>query len=323
VKVGSGALLPDRADAEELARALVGVARGNGLPTAALLTDEDRVLGRTAGNAVEVREAIDHLTGAARDARLCDVTLALSAELLVLGGVERDAAPARAAAERALDGGAAAERFGAMVRELGGPVELLEAPERCLPAAPTVAPAEPLQAGTVAAVDVRAVGLAIVALGGGRARETDLVDPSVGLRDVAAPGERVGPGERPLALVHAADEAAAGRAAEALRAAYTGERRRPCRGAATHPRGPPVIPKAELHVHLEGTAPLALVRRLAERNGLAVPDGLFDGSDRFAYSGSSTSCALTTRPPARSSPAATPRTCLARRSSHRPASAPL
>jgi hypothetical protein len=102
-----------------------------------------------------------------------------------------------------------------------------------------------------------------------------------------------------------------------------GERRRPCRGAATHPRGPPVIPKAELHVHLEGTAPPALVRRLAERNGLAVPDGLFDGSDRFAYSGSSTSCALMTRPPARSSPAATPRTCLARRSSHRPASAPL
>jgi thymidine phosphorylase len=221
VKVGSGALLPHRADAEELARALVDVARGNGLPTAALLTDEDRVLGRTAGNAVEVREAIDHLTGVARDARLREVTLALSAELLVLGGVEPDVAAARAAAERALDSGAAAERFAAMVRELGGPVELLEAPERCLPAAATVAPAEPLEAGTVAAVDVRAVGLAIVALGGGRARETDLVDPSVGLTDVAAPGERVGPGERPLALVHAADEAAAGRAAEALRAAYT------------------------------------------------------------------------------------------------------
>jgi thymidine phosphorylase len=221
VKVGSGALLPHRADAEELARALVDVAHGNGLPTAALLTDKDRVLGRTAGNAVEVREAIDHLTGAARDERLREVTLALSAELLALGGVEPDVGAARAAAGRARDGGTAAERFAAMVRELGGPVELLEAPERCLPVAPTVVPAEPLEAGTVAAVDVRAVGLAIVALGGGRARETDLVDPSVGLTDVAAPGERVGPGERPLALVHAADEAAAGRAAEALRAAYT------------------------------------------------------------------------------------------------------
>jgi thymidine phosphorylase len=88
VKVGSGAFLPDRERAEELARAIVEVATGNGLPTAALLTDMDRVLGRTAGNAVEVRESIDHLTGAASDERLREVTLALSAELLVLGRVE-------------------------------------------------------------------------------------------------------------------------------------------------------------------------------------------------------------------------------------------
>ena len=91
VKVGSGAFLPDREQAEELARTIVEVATGNGLPTAALLTDMDRVLGRTAGNAVEVRESIDHLTGAASDERLREVTLALSAELLVLGGVQRDA----------------------------------------------------------------------------------------------------------------------------------------------------------------------------------------------------------------------------------------
>ncbi|MCW3062890.1 MAG: deoA, partial [Solirubrobacterales bacterium] len=92
VKVGSGAFLPDRASAEELARAIVEVAGGNGLPTSALLTDMDRVLGRTAGNAVEVRESIDHLTGAASDGRLREVTLALSAELLALGGVEPDVA---------------------------------------------------------------------------------------------------------------------------------------------------------------------------------------------------------------------------------------
>jgi thymidine phosphorylase len=220
VKVGSGAFLPDRADAEELARAIVEVADGNALPTSALLTDMDRVLGRSAGNAVEVREAIDHLTRAARDERLREVTLALSAELLRLGGVEPDAQAARAAAERALDGGAAAERFAAMVAELGGPADLLEAPERYLPRAPVILPAEPAEAGAVTAVDVRAVGLAVVALGGGRAHENDRIDHSVGLTDVAAPGERVGPGERPLALVHAADEDAAGRAAEALRAAY-------------------------------------------------------------------------------------------------------
>jgi thymidine phosphorylase len=220
VKVGSGAFLPDREQAEELARTIVEVATGNGLPTAALLTDMDRVLGRTAGNAVEVRESIDHLTGAASDERLREVTLALSAELLALGGVEQDRGAARAAAERALDGGAAAERFAAMVRELGGPADIVDAPDRHLPAAAVTVAAEPAEGGTVAKVDVRAVGLAVVALGGGRTREDEPVDHSVGLTEVAAPGEEVAPGGRPLALVHAKDEESARRAADALNAAY-------------------------------------------------------------------------------------------------------
>ena len=220
VKVGSGAFLPDVDSARELARAIVEVARGNGLPTAALLTDMNQVLGRSAGNAVEVRESIDHLTGAARDGRLVDVTLALSAELLVLGGVSPDVADARAAAEHALDSGAAAERFSAMVAELGGPADLLEAVDAHLVAAPVVRAVEPAQAGTVAAVDVRAVGIAVVGLGGGRARETDPVDHSVGFTEVAALGERVGPGERPLALVHARDDASAERATGELRRAF-------------------------------------------------------------------------------------------------------
>jgi thymidine phosphorylase len=178
------------------------------------------VLGRTAGNTVEVRESIDHLTGAACDERLREVTLTLSAELLALGGVQPDPDSARQAAERALDGGAAAERFAAMVAELGGPSDLLEAPDRYLRTAAVRVEVEPVEAGTVSAVDVRAVGLAVVALGGGRTREDDPVDHSVGLTEVAAPGEDVAPGGRPLALVHAADEDAAERAVEALRAAY-------------------------------------------------------------------------------------------------------
>jgi thymidine phosphorylase len=221
VKVGSGAFLPDMEQARELGGAIVEVARGNGLPTAALLTDMNQVLGRTAGNAVEVRESIDHLTGAARDERLREVTLALSAELLVLGGVVEDAAEGRAAAEHALDSGAAAERFAAMVGELGGPSDLVEAPGRHLRAAPVIRAVEPAGSGAVAAIDVRAVGIAVVGLGGGRARETDPVDHSVGFTEVAALGEQVGPGERPLAVVHAPDEAGADRAAEALRAAFT------------------------------------------------------------------------------------------------------
>jgi thymidine phosphorylase len=108
-----------------------------------------------------------------------------------------------------------------MVRELGGPADILEAPERHLTAAPVTLAAEPQEPGTVTAVDVRSVGLAVVALGGGRTREDDPVDHSVGLTEVAAPGEQVAPGNQPLALVHAKDDESAGQAADALRAAYT------------------------------------------------------------------------------------------------------
>jgi len=107
-----------------------------------------------------------------------------------------------------------------MVAELGGPAGLLEDPDRYLPRAPVVRACEPLQSGIVTAVDGRALGVAIVNLGGGRARETDIVDHGVGLTEVAAIGERVGPGERPLALVHAQDDDSAERAAQTLRAAY-------------------------------------------------------------------------------------------------------
>ena len=220
VKFGSGAQFPDLDRARELARAIIEVAVGNGLPTVALLTDMNQVLGRTAGNGVEVRESIEHLTGDARDARLLEVTLALSAELLVLGGLHADVFEARAAALDALQSGRAAERFGAMVAELGGPSDLLEAPSRHLPGAPVVRTIEPGSAGVVSAIDVRAVGIAIVNLGGGRAREDDVIDHSVGLTEVAALGERVEPGGRPLALVHARDDDSARRAADAVRAAF-------------------------------------------------------------------------------------------------------
>ena len=220
VKAGSGAFLPDLDRTRELARAIVEVARGNGMPTTAVLTDMNQVLGRTAGNAVEVRESIDHLTGAASDPRLREVTLSLCAELLVLGGVQPDLDAAWTAAERALDRGAAAEAFAAMVTELGGPSDLLERPGAHLAGAPVITEVAPQDTGTVTGLDVRAVGMAVVALGGGRARETDQVDHSVGFTEVAAIGERVGSGERPLAIVHARDEAGAQQAADALRNAY-------------------------------------------------------------------------------------------------------
>ncbi len=220
VKFGSGAMMPELERARELAQAIVDVAVGNGLPTVALLTDMNQVLGRTAGNAVEVRESIDHLTGAARDERLLELTLALCGELLVLGGLHADVGAAREAALAVVDDGRAAERFGAMVAELGGPADLVDVPSRYLAGAPVVVAVEPAVSGVVGEIDVRAVGIAIVNLGGGRAREDDVVDHSVGLTEVAALGERVDPGGRPLALVHASDEDSARRAGAAVRSAF-------------------------------------------------------------------------------------------------------
>jgi len=220
VKVGSGAFFPALERARELAQAIIEVAAGNGLASTAVLTDMSQVLGRSAGNAVEVREAIDHLTGAASDERLRQVTLGLSAELLRLGGLYDDLAGARSAAEAALDGGAAAERFGAMVAALGGPPDLAENPDHHLRRAAVIRAVSAPEPGIVVAVDARAIGVAIIELGGGRARETDVIDHSVGLTEVAAVGERVGPGARPLAVVHARDEAGFARAAEALRRSY-------------------------------------------------------------------------------------------------------
>ncbi len=210
VKFGSGAFLPGRDAAEELARALVDVAGGAGLPTVALLTDMDEVLGTTAGNAVEVREAVDYLTGAAREPRLHEVTIALAASLLEQAGLAEDG---RAAAERALDSGAAAERFAAMVAALGGPADLLERPD--LPTAPVTRAADPDRPGVVERMDCRAVGLAVTGLGGNRRREDDRIDPAVGLTEIAPVGAEVGP-DRPLAIVHAADEASADEAVRAL-----------------------------------------------------------------------------------------------------------
>ncbi|HEV3055864.1 MAG TPA: thymidine phosphorylase, partial [Solirubrobacteraceae bacterium] len=188
VKVGSGAFLPSLEAARELAQSIVEVAVGNGMPTTAVLTDMNQVLGRTAGNAVEVRESIDHLTGDAADPRLVDVTLALAAELLVLGGLFEDAAAARDSAGASLADGSAAQRFAAMIAELGGPSDLLEHPDQHLPSAPVTVAVESSDAGTVVSVDTRAVGVAIIGLGGGRARETDPIDHGVGLTEVAAIG---------------------------------------------------------------------------------------------------------------------------------------
>jgi len=227
VTFGSGAFMRTVEDARALAESIVAVANGAGCRTTALLTDMNQVLGRTAGNAVEVREAIAYLAGKggpdaqeAREARQHEVTMALSAELLVTGGLFAAVADARVACERALASGEAAERFSRMVAALGGPTDLLERPDAYLPLPEVTIPALPACAGFVAAQDARAIGLAIVGMGGGRVRADQSIDFAVGFTRVAPIGAAVGP-ERPLCLVHARSAAQAEIAAAEIRAAIT------------------------------------------------------------------------------------------------------
>jgi thymidine phosphorylase len=216
VKFGSGAFMVEVARARELAESIAAVATGAGLPTAALLTDMNQVLGRTAGNALEVHEAIDWLTGRSRDPRLDAVTLALGAEMLVVGRLASTAADAERRLGAARDSGAAAERFQRMVAALGGPTDLIEHPERYLPPAPVERTVAADRSGFVARIDVRGIGLAVLALGGGRRRVEDRIDYGVGVTDMLGIGDEVRPG-RPLAVLRARTESAADDAAEAIR----------------------------------------------------------------------------------------------------------
>jgi len=217
VKTGSGAFMPTLAGARELAESIARVATAAGLPTIALITDMNQPLASAAGNAVEVQNAVDYLSGT-RDSRLHAVTLSLGAELLALSGLEPDVAAGRAALERSLSSGVAAERFERMVAALGGPKDFLRQ-ARALPAAPIVRPVLPQRAGFVEAIDARAVGLVVVELGGGRARASDAIDPAVGLTRLAGLGAEVS-ADAPLALLHARDEGRADAAMARLRAAY-------------------------------------------------------------------------------------------------------
>ena len=220
VKTGTGAFMTTEENARELAKSLVAVANGAGMPTSALITDMNEPLASAAGNAVEVRNAVDFLTGDSIDPRLNAVTLALGAELLALSGLATGAVDGKQKIDDALSSGRAAEIFGRMTVALGGPSDFVENVGRHLPTAPVIRAVDPEQAGVVGAVDARAVGIAVVELGGGRVRAGDAVDPAVGFRGLAAIGNAVGSSDRPLATVHARDEAAAERAAARLREAY-------------------------------------------------------------------------------------------------------
>lgn len=205
VKVGSGAFMPTFEASEELAKSIVAVANGAGCRTSALLTDMNQVLASSAGNAVEVREAVRYLTGAYRNPRIHEVTMALCAEMLISAGLAQSDADARAKLQAVLDNGKAAEIFGRMVTGLGGPADFIERHDSYLPKAAIVRPVYAAQAGFVTAMDTRELGLAVVAMGGGRRAAGDKLDYAVGLTDFIRLGQSVD-ADKPLALIHAQTE---------------------------------------------------------------------------------------------------------------------
>ncbi len=220
VKVGSGAFMPTYEASEELAKSIAAVANGAGTKTTAILTDMNQVLASSAGNAVEVREAVRFLTGEYRNPRLLEVTMTLCAEMLVLGKLAKDAEDARAKLMAVLDNGEAAKCFGKMVSALGGPVDFVENYDNYLEKAAIIKPVYATEAGVVSAMDTRAIGMAVVAMGGGRRVATDQVDHAVGFDNFIRLGE-MADNNKPLAMVHARTEQQWEEAAQALRSAVT------------------------------------------------------------------------------------------------------
>ncbi|OQP32994.1 thymidine phosphorylase [Pantoea latae] len=220
VKVGSGAFMPTFEASHDLAQAIVGVANGAGCTTTALLTDMNQVLASSAGNALEVREAVRFLTGAERNPRLLEVTLALCSEMLISGKLAASEEEARGKLLQVLDSGQAAEVFARMVAAQGGPVDFVERHDAYLPQPMLSKAVYADRPGIVSSMDTRALGMAVVAMGGGRQRASDSIDYSVGMSDMITLGERAD-AQRPLAMVHASSEASWQQAAAAVKAAVT------------------------------------------------------------------------------------------------------
>lgn len=219
IKTGNGAFMRERNSARDLAANLIEVSKLAGLPCRAVITDMNQPLARTVGNALEMLEAIEFLTGGSRQPRLDEVVLSLGSEMLKLGGLAQNSKSARVMLNDVLESGLAAERFAKTVSMQGGPSDLLENPSKHLQAAPVtrvvVAPSD----GCIEYLNTRAIGLCVVGLGGGRKCFEDKIDHRVGLSDFRLVGDSVSRGD-PLVTIHAADESSLEEAAENLLEAF-------------------------------------------------------------------------------------------------------
>ena len=208
VKVGNGAMMADIESAQALAHSIVSVANGAGTPTQALITDMNQPLGTTVGNALEIQETIDYLTGKHREPRLHEITIALAARMLLTSKIAADIQQATDLAEEALTSGKAAEIFSQMITAMGGPADLLTNAENILPKANVIKNIVAPSAGFIGTMDTRAIGMALVQMGGGRVDHNQKLDYSVGFSDIKPKGTKVDEGDI-VAIVHANDESQA------------------------------------------------------------------------------------------------------------------
>lgn len=220
IKVGNGAFMKTPALSEALAQRMVAVANKAGCRMSALLTDMSQPLASSCGHALEVIEAMDYLTGAYRNIRLHHVTMALAENMLLSANLADNKSQAQSKIKWALDSGEAAERFNKMVCLLGGPSDLLGQGKGFFAQAPVIAPVLAEQEGYLATMDTRAIGMSIVALGGGRIRQEQAIDRRVGLSHWRQLGDFIEIGD-PLVMIHAADQNGWQRAAQRIREAVT------------------------------------------------------------------------------------------------------
>jgi len=204
VKRGSGSFLQTLERGLELAETMIALGAAHDCPVVALVTAMDCPLGRACGNALETEEAIQALRGEG-PADLMEVTYALAAEMMLLGGLALDRESAIETLKSAVSSGAAAEKFKEIIEAQGGNPAVVDDPA-LLPQAEAIELFRAARRGFIAQIEPRAVGRGIIALGGGRTTMEDTVDPGVGFVITVKPGDWVDAGE-PIASVFARDEA--------------------------------------------------------------------------------------------------------------------
>ena len=221
VKVGNGAFMREEARAKDLAHALVSTGNSCGIKTRALLTDMNQPLGSAVGNSLEVKECIEILRGEASEGAgpVTELSLELSAHMLVLANVDDTIEAARERLRGVLRSGEALECLRRNIVAQGGEPRVCDEPGRFLPLVRESVKVESPRSGYITSVDTTEIGFAIAAIGGGRVRIEDTIDPTVGFISELKSGDQVRDGEE-LGVVYCADDAAAKEAADRIRAAY-------------------------------------------------------------------------------------------------------